>query len=65
MLSKNAHKTKKHAAMLIHDLICDHKKIWIDDVVNSRDSFIHPEEGLTKVMFGLDLHEVHGEAQAS
>ncbi len=61
VLSKNAHKQKKHAAMLIHDLICDHKKIWIDDVVNSRDSFVHPERGLAKVMFGLDLYEADGE----
>ena len=61
VLSKNAYKPKKHVAMLIHDLICDHKKLWIDDVVNSRDSFIHPERGLTKVMFGLNLYEADGE----
>jgi hypothetical protein len=61
VLSKNAHKPKKQAAMLIHDLICDHKKIWIDDVVNSRDSFVHPERGLAKVMFGLDHYEADGE----
>jgi len=61
MLSNNAQKPKKHVAMLIHDLICEHKKVWMDDVVNSRDSFIHPERGLTKVMFGLDLYEADGE----
>jgi hypothetical protein len=61
VLSKNAHKPKKHAAMLIHDLICEHKKIWIDDVVNGRDSLIHPEQGLAKVMFGLELYEADGE----
>jgi hypothetical protein len=61
MLSNNAQEPKKHAAMLIHDLICEHKKVWIDDVVNARDSFIHPERGLIKVMFGLDLYEANGE----
>lgn len=61
MLSNNAQKTKKHVAMLIHDLIRDHKEIWIDDVVNSRDSFIHPKGGLIKVMFELEIYEADGE----
>lgn len=61
MLKNNAHKSKKNMAMLIHDLISEHKPLWIDDVVNSRDAFIHPEGGLAKVMFGLDLHEASGE----
>jgi hypothetical protein len=60
-LSNNAQRSKKRVAMLIHDLICDHKKVWIDAVVNARDSLIHPERGLTKVMFGLDLYEADGE----
>ena len=61
ILSNNAQKQKKHVAMRIHDLICDHKKVWIDDVVNARNSFIHPERGLTKVMFRLDIYEADGE----
>lgn len=61
MLSNNAQESKKHVAIHIHELLCDHKNIWIDDAVNARDSFIHPEQGLTKVMFGLKLYEANGE----
>lgn len=65
MLKNNAQTPKKHVAMLIHDLISEHKTLWIDDVVNGRDAFIHPEGGLTKVMFGLDLYEAGGELKLS
>jgi len=61
MLTNNATKPKKHVAVFIHDLICEHKKLWIDHVVSSRDAFIHPESGLSKVMFALDLYEADGE----
>jgi hypothetical protein len=60
MLSHNAAKSKKDVAILIHDLICEHKKRWIDHMVDVRDAFIHPEGGLTKVMFALDLQEIGG-----
>lgn len=61
ILSNNAVKSKKQVATLLHDLICHHKLIWIDHAVNNRDFFIHPENGLSKVMFALELDEVDGE----
>jgi hypothetical protein len=61
MLSNNATKPKKDVAVLLHDLICENKKLWIDHIVDGRDAFVHPEKGLSKVMFALDLYEADGE----
>lgn len=36
-------------------LISDHKTKWIDDVVNARDSLVHPAKGLLQVMFQLEI----------
>lgn len=56
-LKFGSNKSKKDTAVLIHDLICEHKVLWIDNVVNLRDLFTHPETGLSKVMFALDIYE--------
>ncbi len=45
---------------MLHDLIIDHKKISIDNSVNSRDLLIHPE-GLVKMMFILVISEKDNE----
>jgi len=60
ILAHNAAKSKKEIAIRLHGLICDHKKLWIDHIVDARDAFVHPEGGLAKVMFALDLHEAEG-----
>lgn len=56
ILKNNATKSKQNTAMLLYDLIIDHKRIWIDNSVNSRDLLIHPE-GLVKMMFILVISE--------
>jgi hypothetical protein len=57
VLKNNASSSKKPLASLLYDLICKHKGIWIDQAVNNRDLFIHPEKGLSKVMFALEVIE--------
>lgn len=60
ILKNNTTKSKQNTAILLHDLIIDHKKIWIDNSVNSRDLLIHPE-GLVKMMFILVISEKDNE----
>lgn len=60
ILKHKASITKRQSALRLHELICQHKETWIDQAVNSRDLFIHPEKGLTRVMFGLSLCEHNG-----
>ena len=43
----------------MHNLICEHKKLWIDHVVGGRDALVHPESGLSRVMFALDVVEAN------
>lgn len=38
----------------IYSEVC-HKTKWIDDVVNARDSLVHPAKGLLQVMFQLEI----------
>lgn len=62
ILKNNATKAKKNAALLLHDLIIEHKKKWIDNAVNSRDLLIHPDNFAT-IMFALDISEKDGDIQ--
>jgi len=59
ILKNNTTKSNKDKALLLHDLIIDHKKLWIDTAVNSRDLLIHPG-GFSKIMFALVLSERNG-----
>jgi hypothetical protein len=45
----------KKIADNIFDLISTQKKEWIDNVINARDSLIHPERGLVQLMFQLEI----------
>ena len=47
--------TNKTVAEHILKLIVEHKRKWIDDAVNARDSLVHPEKGLIQVMFQLEI----------
>ena len=47
--------TNKKIAEHILKLIAEHKRKWIDDAVNARDSLVHPEMGLIQVMFQLEI----------
>jgi hypothetical protein len=60
-LENNAKGSKKHIAESINELICEHKKLWIDGVVEARNQLTHPQLGLSRAMFGLDLYEANGE----
>lgn len=61
ILKNNAINHKAKSAKKLHDLICGHKIKWIDNVVNNRDLLIHPEKGLSKIMFGLSIYDDNGE----
>jgi hypothetical protein len=61
MLENNVQGPKKHIAENIHGLIREHKKLWIDSVVEARDQLTHPQLGLSCVMLSLDLYEANGE----
>jgi hypothetical protein len=37
----------------IYNLFITQKKLWIDTVVNARDSLVHPERGIVQIMFQL------------
>ena len=47
--------TNKIVAEHIFKLIEEHKRRWIDDAVNARDSLVHPEMGLVQIMFRLEI----------
>jgi len=51
---KNKTRNKEIADSLFK-LVSEHKRKWIDDAVNARDSMVHPEKGLTQVMFQLEI----------
>ena len=51
---KNKAKNEECAGLFLK-LISDHKQKWIDDVVNARDSLVHPDKGLLQVMFQLEI----------
>lgn len=64
-LERNARAGKKPLAKSLLDLITDHKKRWIDQVISSRDSLIHPPNGAHQVMFEIKLEEHDGEVVLS
>lgn len=47
--------TNKMVADNIYKLIEEHKRMWIDDAINARDSLVHPEIGLIQIMFRLEI----------
>lgn len=63
LLENNTPASKQEVASLLRELISRNKGIWIDNVVDFRDFFIHPERGLSTVMFALELSESEGELQ--
>jgi hypothetical protein len=59
-LRRNASKDRKDLAAKFETLIFEHKKLWIDQVILSRDLLIHPERGMHQLMFNLELAEKDG-----
>ena len=59
---KNKANNKQIADSLL-ELIVLQKEIWIDDAVNARDSFVHPEKGLIQVMFQLEIKPNNSEIE--
>lgn len=56
-LSNNRVKDKQQIAKNIEKLITDHKVIWIDEVIESRDRLVHPEKGMIQLMFHMCFTE--------
>ncbi len=57
ILDGNAVSDKKQIAKKIHALITEHKKIWIDQAISVRNGLIHPEKGMSQIMFQLEFIE--------
>jgi hypothetical protein len=62
-LKNNVSKSNEKKATLLYNFIAQQKDIWIDKAIYIRDFFIHPEKGLSTVMFSLDVREEDGELQ--
>ncbi len=59
---RNKAKSENVADSLL-ELIEKHKERWIDDVVNARDSLVHPEKGLIQLMFQLEIKPKNSEIE--
>ena len=57
--------TNKKIAEHILKLIEEHKRKWVDDAVNARDSLVHPEMGLIQVMFEIEITSTDSELELS
>lgn len=52
-LDNNACSAKKHTANILKELIIEHKRLWIDEVITSRNLLIHPTKGVHQLMFEI------------
>lgn len=59
-LNRNAKHEKKRVATAIKELITEHKKLWIDDVIGTRDLLVHPSRGAHQLMFRLQVENRDG-----
>jgi hypothetical protein len=55
ILKTRARTMKENTAHQLHRLIEEQKTVWIDQAVNIRDVLVHPEEGMSQVMFRLEI----------
>ena len=55
ILKNNTFSSYKQKAEDIHYFLLNQKKIWIDDLIYLRDSFVHIEGGAYQVMFLMEL----------
>lgn len=59
-LRGNATKEKKELAEKVDALISEHKRAWIDRVIEARDQLVHPAKGMHQLMFHLEFAEKNG-----
>ena len=59
-LDSNAKHGKKRVATAIRELIKEHKELWIDNAIGSRDLLIHPSRGAQQLMFELQVKSRNG-----
>ena len=59
-LDHNAKPGKKGVATAIKELITEHKGLWIDEVIGSRDILVHPSRGAQQLMFELQVESRNG-----
>lgn len=55
ILDVKAYSVKKYIASQLHQLVEDHKIIWINQAIELRDNLVHPERGMYQVMFELKI----------
>ncbi len=61
ILGSNAVAGKEPTCRRIAELICDHKRRWIDRAIQVRDEFVHPPQGAQDLMFELHFASREGE----
>jgi len=54
-LDSNATSQKKGTAAEVAQLVREHKAMWIDETIQTRDLLVHPPRGQQQVMFELHL----------
>jgi hypothetical protein len=59
-LDNNTRAEKSAMALDLNALINEHKASWIDEVIRTRHSLVHPSRYAQQLMFGLVLTSVHG-----
>ena len=59
-LHRNARRDQKALAENFRALLLNHKKAWIDEVIAGRDYLVHPQGGLSQLMFHLECVEKDG-----
>lgn len=55
ILQNNTVSSKKVQSQKTIELIKEHKRKWIDDIVSARDLLIHPTKGMSQVTFQLRI----------
>jgi hypothetical protein len=61
VLRNNSWKERRGVAVRIADFLGEQKALWIDKLIGQRDGLLHPEKGMTQVMFQFDLVENDGQ----
>lgn len=54
-LDHNRLADRKDVAARIRDLIVEHKTLWIDQIIGTRDELVHPDKGMHQLMFHLEF----------
>jgi len=61
ILNNNAAASRKPVASRLSRFLEEEKTVWIDEVVRVRDDLVHPDRGMSQVMFALELRSDQGD----